>query len=145
MNQKAIDLIKQFEGCKLAAYPDPATGGAPWTIGYGHTGSDVHPGLVIEESEAENMLSSDLDARQKQLATVLPQDVLDSEPKMAAILSLVFNIGIGNFKSSTLLKCIKSGDYESAAKEFLKWNKAAGKEMPGLTRRRQAEMNMFLS
>jgi len=145
MNQKAIDLISQFEGCKLTAYPDPASGGAPYTIGYGHTGADVRPGQVIEQEEAENLLSHDIDARQKQLEPLLPQEVLDSETKTAALISLVFNIGIGNFKSSTLLKLLKVGDYAGAANQFLVWNKAAGKEMPGLTRRREAEKEMFLS
>lgn len=137
-----IDLIKQFEGCELEAYPDPATGGDPWTIGYGHTGPDVQPGLVISEDEADALLRKDL-AKFERVVSLAVNGVTQNQ--FDALVSLVFNIGQGNFRSSTLLRKLSEGDDAGAADQFLRWNRAAGKIMKGLTRRREAERELFLA
>ena len=132
-----ISLIKQFEGCRLNAYPDPATGGAPWTIGYGHTGNDVRPGMVWTQVQADSALISDLAQCERAISRLVK--VTLTQNQFDAIVSFVFNVGSGNLQSSTLLRKLNSGDYRGAAEEFPRWNKAAGKVMAGLTKRRAAE------
>lgn len=135
-------IIKEFEGLRLKAYPDPATGGAPWTIGYGHT-KGVKSGDVITEEIANQFLYEDaMEAWQGILEVVT---VKLEQWELDALTSFVFNLGIGNFKSSTLLRKLNAGDKLGAANEFLRWNKAAGKVMAGLTRRREAERKLFLN
>ena len=137
---KGISLIKSFEGLRLKAYPDPATGGDPWTIGVGHTGPDVHPGLVITEAHADDLLRGDLirfeDGVRKRCPVI-------SQSQFDALVALSFNIGLGNFGMSTLLKKHNAGDHAGAANEFIRWNRANGKEMRGLTRRRLAEAELY--
>lgn len=143
ISDEGLSIIKSFEGLRLKAYPDPATGGDPITIGYGHTGPEVHLGLTITEDEADEFLLADLEKFEHCVEDCVGQHV--SDPEFSACVSLAFNIGCGNFSKSTLVKKIRAGDMMGAGDEFLKWNKAAGKEMPGLTRRRQAERALFLS
>lgn len=138
-----IKLIKDHEGCKLQAYPDPASGGDPWTIGFGSTGSYVKKGTVWTMEQATDMLTKDLIELAAKLTKVLPVATTDNQ--FNAILSLVYNIGIGNFIGHDLLKFMQAGDLEAAANEFPKWDKAAGKVMPGLVARRQAEKELFES
>lgn len=138
-SDKGIALIKEFEGLRLQAYPDPATGGEPWTIGVGHTGG-VRRGDVITEAQADTFLRADLgrfEAAVNKLAPVTTQDQFD------ALVSLAFNVGEGNLASSTLLRKHNAADYDGAAAEFGRWNKAAGKVMAGLTRRRAAEASLY--
>lgn len=141
-SQNCYDLIKNFEGCKLEAYPDPATHGEPITIGVGHTGG-VKLGDVITQEQADEYLVSDVahaaNAVNQMVAVSITQGEFD------ALCSFAFNLGIGNLKNSTLLKKLNSGDIQGAADQFLVWNKAAGKVMAGLTRRREAERTLFLS
>lgn len=141
-SQAGIDLIKQHEGLRLEAYPDPASGAEPWTIGYGHT-KGVMPGQRITQEQAEQFLRDDLwwaeDAVNGSVTVNITQAQFD------ALVSLIFNIGATAFKKSTLLRKLNDFDYEGAADEFLKWVKAAGKEMPGLVNRRKAERALFLS
>lgn len=134
-------LIRQREGCRLTAYPDPATGGAPWTIGYGHTGSEVHQGMTISQQEADEMLEHDVDKVAVQVSRLVNVDMTQHE--FDALVCFVFNVGIGNFAKSTMLKKLNSGDFAGAAAEFPKWDRAAGKEMPGLLARREAEEGLF--
>ena len=142
-SKNGLHLTEQFEGCKLTAYPDPATGGAPWTIGYGHTGPDVHPGLTITQEQAEELLMQDT---QKAAAAVNAKVTGDiTQEDFDALVDFVFNVGAGNFAASTLLKKVNSGDIHGAAAEFEKWDMAAGKHMAGLLRRRHAEAEEFLS
>lgn len=134
------NLIREFEGERLTAYPDPATGGDPWTIGVGHTGPDVTKGLVITKELSDRLLSDDLgrfEGGVNKLALKTTQAQFD------ALVSFAFNVGLGNLTSSTLLKKHNAGDYAGAQAEFAKWNKAAGKVMPGLTRRRSAEAALY--
>lgn len=147
--QKAIDLIKSFEGLKLEAYLCSA--GVP-TIGYGTTiypnGVKVKIGDKISSTEAFAFISHDVSKFSKQLDSTLSEDIELNDNQYAAVLSLVYNIGITNFKSSTLLKLINNGHHENrpqeVADEFLKWNKAAGKVMHGLSNRRKKERDVFL-
>lgn len=143
INQEGIDLIKRFEGCRLVSYPDPGTGGKPWTIGWGSTGYDVKEGLIWTQEQADSRLLSDLDILAVRMSKLISPALADNE--FAALMSLAYNIGVGNFASSTLLKMINKGDVEEAAEEFVKWNKSAGKVMDGLTLRRKAEKVLYLS
>ena len=131
-------LIRDFEGCELKAYKCPAD---VLTIGYGHTGADVTEGMTITKEQAELLLDEDLGKVSKQVESVLEVDV--NQNQFDAICSFVFNLGIGNFKKSTLLKKLAKSDFDGAAKEFLKWDKAGGKRLNGLTLRRQAEQRLF--
>ena len=135
-----IALIKEFEGCKLTAYPDPATGGDPWTIGIGST-KDVYPGLIITEEQAVDRLRADLEATERCINNSVRGTITQNQ--FDSLVSLVFNIGCGNFGKSTLLRRLNQGDDDAAAEQFLVWNKAAGKVMAGLTRRREAEQELF--
>ena len=138
--------IAGHEGVRLKAYPDPATGGEPWTIGVGHTSAAGPPkvvkGMTITAQECDEILSRDLAVFEaavlKAVTVPLNQNQFD------ALVSLCFNIGAGNFGKSTLLKRLNAGEYRSAAEQFSVWNKAAGKVMPGLVKRRADEKALFL-
>ena len=142
-SKNGLHLTEQFEGCRLTAYPDPGTGGDPWTIGYGHTGSDVHAGLTITQEQAEELLMKDVQKAANDVNAKVTTDITQEE--FDALVDFVFNCGAGNFNGSTLLKKINAGDMEGAAHEFEKWDMAAGKHMAGLLRRRHAEAQEFLS
>ena len=141
VNRAGIDLIRRFEGCRLEAYPDPATGGAPWTIGYGATGPGIEPGVVWTQEEAEARLVEDVQRFADAVERALTVDVSDNE--FAAMVSLAFNIGAAAFRKSTLLRLVNDGHFDEAAKQFERWNRAGGRVMAGLTRRRQAERALF--
>ena len=142
-SKNGLHLTEQFEGCKLNAYPDPGTGGAPWTIGYGHTGPDVHPGLTITQEQAEELLMQDTQKAATAVNAKVTGDITQEE--FDALVDFVFNVGAGNFAASTLLKKVNAGDIHGAAAEFEKWDMAAGKHLAGLLRRRHAEAEEFLS
>jgi lysozyme len=143
-SQKAVDLIKQFEGFRKDAYICPA--GVP-TIGYGATtwgnGQKVKMGEVISMTLAEKLLMADLEKRAKSLAGLkVNQNQFD------ALISFVYNLGIGAFRGSTLFRKVQQDPNDPTIRaEFMKWNKArvAGKlvELRGLTRRRDAEANLY--
>lgn len=137
-SNNGINLIKQFEGCILSAYKCPA---GVWTIGYGHT-KNVKQGMKITSSQATELLKEDLTTYEnyvnKYVKVKLNQNQFD------ALVSFTFNCGAGALKSSTLLKKLNKGDYTGAANELLRWNKANGKVLAGLTRRRKAEKALFL-
>lgn len=147
INQAGLDLIKTFEGRKLVAYPDPATGGEPWTIGTGATyyadGSKVKRGDRITEAEADELLAAHVAEFAEGVDKMLLIETSDNQ--FAAMVSLAFNIGMAAFSRSTLLRKHNGGDYRGAADEFLRWNRAAGRVMRGLTRRREAERELYLS
>lgn len=134
----AVDLIKRFESLSLSAYPDPATRGVPWTVGWGHTGPDVTRHTVWDQAEADVALERDIEESAKELYGLeLTQNEFD------ALTSFVFNVGGDAFAKSTLRRKLLAGDHAGAADEFLRWNYAAGRVMRGLTRRRQAERALF--
>ena len=136
-SQKGIDLIKQFEGCHLAAYKCPA---GKWTIGYGHT-KGVSAGDKITRSQAESYLRADLATFEKGVEKAVKVKL--NQYQFDALISFTFNCGLGAFKSSTLLKKLNAGDYKGAGAELLKWNKSNGRVLAGLTRRRKAEKVLF--
>lgn len=139
----AVILVKKWEGCKLEAYPDPASGRDPYTIGYGATGQGIVKGVKWSQKQAEDRLALDLDRFMAGVRSVLKRRPKDTQ--LAAMTSLAYNIGVGAFKKSTLLRKFNEGDIAGAANEFPKWNKAAGKVMRGLTNRRLDEQRVFLS
>lgn len=144
VGKAGLDLIKSFEGLELKAYPDPATGGDPWTIGYGHTGPEVKPGLIWTQAQANNAIADDV-TRFADGVSKLVGAAPTTGGQFDAMVSLAYNIGLGNFKESTLLRLHKEGDYAGAAGQFIRWNKAAGKVMAGLTRRREAEAKLYVA
>lgn len=142
LSQRGIDLIKQFEGYSSMAYPDPATGGAPWTIGYGTT-KGVKPGMVITAQQAEKMLRDDVAKFESGVSSLITAPT--TQGQFDAMVSLAYNIGLGNFGKSTLLKKHNARCYTCAADQFRVWNRANGKVMNGLTKRRAAERQVYMS
>ena len=142
INQAGIDLIKRFEGLRLEAYVCPA---GVLTIGYGSTGDHVYPGQVITEPEAEELLRKDLWRFEDCVSNAVKVPLTDNE--YAALVSFTFNVGCGALKDSTLLKRLNAGEPKSRvfSEELPRWNKGAGAELEGLTRRRQAEVDLALS
>nr|DAZ46219.1 MAG TPA: Lysozyme [Caudoviricetes sp.] len=142
LSQRGIDLIKQFEGYSSKAYPDPATGGAPWTIGYGTT-KGVKPGMVITAQQAEKMLRDDVAKFESGVSSLITAPT--TQGQFDAMVSLAYNIGLGNFGKSTLLKKHNARCYTCAADQFRVWNRANGKVMNGLTKRRADERQVYMS
>lgn len=137
---KALELIKKYEGCKLEAYKCPA---GVWTIGFGHTGSDVYEGVKISKEEAEILLEKEFKKLKEQVNFLL--NVSLNEEQVGALTSLVYNVGLGAFKKSKLLKRINNGDnLELIAKEWLEFNKVNGKILRGLLKRRIDEIALYL-
>jgi lysozyme len=134
---KGIELIKSFEGFKAEAYLCPAN---VWTIGYGTT-SGVKRGQTVTIKEAEDLLQKDLvkfeNTVNSAVKVKLTQDQFD------ALVSFVYNVGPGNFRSSTLLSLLNQGDYASVPFQMARWNRANGRVLAGLTRRRKAEGDLF--
>jgi len=139
-----VELIKKWEGLSLNSYNCSA---GKLTIGYGHTGDDVKEGQEITVEKAEELLRKDLETAEKCLTNCVQGNL--TEGQIGALISFIFNLGCGNFRSSTLLKCVNGGDDLAAAQQFLRWNKAmvGGKltVLDGLTARRKEEMELFLS
>lgn len=146
VSNHAIDLIKEFEGFEEQAYID--TDGRP-VIGYGLSkigGKPVQIGDRISSTEADAALKRQLQEIQQQLQSSIKADL--SEQQVSALASLSFNVGVDFIKQSTLVEKLNAGDYNGAADEFLRWDKAnvGGRlvQLAGLTRRRQAERQLFL-
>lgn len=137
---RCLALITEFEGEVLTAYPDPATGGAPWTIGVGHTGPDVHPGLKISKTQSQALLAADVGKFERAVNSLCP---VTTQNQFDALVSFAFNCGAKNLETSTLRKKHNAGDHAGAKAEFAKWNKANRKVMAGLTRRRAAESTLY--
>jgi len=144
--------LKLTEDLSLTAYPDPATGGKPWTIGYGHTGG-VRRGMRISLAQAEQYLTQDIMAAERIVRHAVAVPMTQGE--FDACVHFVFNVGPGakgvkdgfvtlkSGKPSTMLRKINAGDYAGAAMEFPKWAYGAGKVMGGLVSRRAKERRMF--
>lgn len=138
-SNKGIELIKKFEGCRLAAYKCPA---GVWTIGYGHT-ANVTSGMAITQQQADNYLREDLARFEKCISDNVKVSI--NQNQFDALVSFTYNCGAGAFKNSTLLKMLNQGNYKEAAEQLLRWDKANGKVLAGLTRRRKEERELFLS
>lgn len=139
LTKSGIDLIKNFESCKLTCYKDIR---GLNTIGWGHR-TDLPVGAVISQQEADDLLSSDLQRFSDGVRKALTRPVTDNQ--FSAMTSLAFNIGLGSFEKSTLLEYVDRGDFTAASSEFLKWDHANGQVMPGILRRRLAEQALFNS
>ncbi|MDE9454177.1 lysozyme [Xenorhabdus bovienii] len=142
ISENGINKIKSYEGLRLHAYPDPATGSEPWTIGYGHT-RRVKPGQVITEQQAEIFLHEDLVPIYVEIQRIVKVPL--TQGQFDALCSFIFNLGIDNFIHSTLLKKLNLADYQGAAEEFLKWDRADGRVLADLRIRRASEQKMFMS
>lgn len=143
INQLGLSLVKFFEGCYLTAYRDPV---GIWTIGYGHTGlkhkdGTVKEGRIITYTEAENLLRYDMGVFEDEVTRYVQVPI--NENQFSALVSFDFNTG--GLGSSTLLKLLNQGKYQDAAEQFLRWDKAGGKTLAGLTKRRKAERQLFLT
>lgn len=139
-NQRGIDLIKEFEGLRLRAYKDAV---GVTTIGYGTTrinGRPVQMGTVITQTQAEQYLRADVEEFEKCVSTTVKVPL--NENQFAALVSFTYNLGCGNLRKSTLVRRLNAGDY-AVGNEFPKWNKAGGKVLKGLVRRREAERELF--
>jgi lysozyme len=157
ISEAGIQLIKSFEGCHNTPYRCPA---ALWTIGYGHVlypdqarlktperalyGIKDEHNRIFEYDEIDSLLEKDLERFETGVLRLCPS-AADSQSQFDAIVSFSFNVGLGNLQASTLRMKYNRGDYDGAADEFLKWNKAGGKVLRGLERRREAERALFLS
>ena len=138
MNAAGIALVKQFEGCRLKAYLCPA---GVLTCGWGTT-DGVTEDTEWTQEEADLRLAEDLaifELRVKKLLLLEP-----TSNQLAALVSFAYNVGTMNLRTSTLLKLFNAGDFAGAAEQFPRWNKAAGKVLPGLIARRAVERELFL-
>jgi GH24 family phage-related lysozyme (muramidase) len=155
ISAQGIALIKQFEGCAqlrsdglIHAYPDPGTGGQPWTIGWGATGHDhIHGGRIAEgtvwtQEQCDARLVRDLERYAAEVASVLG-DAPTTQEQFDALVSFHYNTGA--IARATLTQRHIAGDHLRAAREFARWNRAGGRVMKGLVRRRAAEAELYLS
>lgn len=143
VNKAAMDLIKEFEGLRLEAYQDSV---GVWTIGYGTTaragvGISPRPGMVITEAEASHYLEKAVSKFADSIRSAITAPINENE--FGAFVSLAYNIGPGAFKRSSSLRHFNNGDKARAAQNILLWNKAGGKVLRGLVRRREAEKALF--
>lgn len=133
-----LAMSKAFEGLRLVAYQD---GGGIWTVGYGHTGPDVHAGRKVTPLEAEVLLRVDMRAAVDCVNASIHVPL--SQGQFDALVDFAFNVGRGNFQRSTLLAKVNAGDFTGAAGEFGKWINVNGQPARGLVRRRAAEAALF--
>ena len=138
MSQGGVDaLLKKFEGCKLKAYRCPA---GVCTIGYGHTSSagvpEVTDGMIITQADADEILRRDLIKYERSVQDLIKVKLTQNQ--FDVLVDFAYNAGVGNLKSSTMLKKINAGDLDAVPAELMKWTKGGGKVLPGLVRRRQA-------
>ena len=147
----ALALIKHSESCEkrrpdgnFGAYPDPGTGAAPWTIGWGSTGPDIKKTTIWTQAQCDARLGQDVAALSVRLAALLG-DAPTTQNQFDAIVDFAYNLGAGALRSSTLLAKHKAGDHAGAAAQFELWNKAGGHVMGGLTTRRAAEAKLYLT
>ena len=133
-------MIASFEGLRLTAYQDIV---GVWTIGYGHTGPDVKPGLAITRQQADQLLVNDLARFERGVNALVT--VRLNQNQFDALVSFSYNLGLSSLQGSTLLRLLNAGNFQAAADQFLRWNRAGGKEVAGLTRRRAEERKLFMS
>jgi lysozyme len=137
ISAEGLELIKKFEGCELKAYKCPA---GVWTIGYGHI-KGVEEGMEITKEQAEEMLKEEVVEYENYVNTAVSVPL--SQNHFDALVSWVYNLGNGNLTSSSMLNVLNAGDYEGVPAQIKRWNKAGGKVLEGLVRRREAEALLF--
>ena len=147
VSPRGIALIQRFEGCakrradgSYAAYPDPGTGGAPWTIGWGATGPDIGPRTVFTRAQCDARLEEDV-ARHAQDVDAAIGDTVTTQAQFDALVSFHFNTGA--IHRATLTKRHRAGRHDDAVREFARWNRAGGRVLKGLVRRRAAEAALY--
>lgn len=140
MTKNGIELIKQYEGLRLEAYRCPA---GVWTIGYGHT-KGVKEGQRVSREEAERMLREDLQYYENMVGMLVTVPLTGDQ--VGAMVSLAYNIGVNALRGSTVLRKINGGAGEAEVrKAWMMWTKAGGKELPGLAKRREAELAVYFN
>ena len=137
ISKEGIALIKRFEGCELKAYQDSV---GVWTIGYGHT-KDVKKGNEINQDHAEFMLTEELPEYEGYINDMVKVPL--EQNQFDALCSWVYNLGPTNLQDSTMLKVLNEKKYEEVPQQIKRWNKAGGKVLDGLIRRREAEALLF--
>ena len=137
VSQNCVELIKYFEGFEDTAYLCPAN---VWTIGYGRT-RNVKEGDRITEAQAERDLLEELEEFKHQVLHSVKVELTQNE--LDALTSWTYNLGVGNLNSSTLLKKLNAGSKDEVPAEMLRWNKAGGEVLAGLTKRREAEAELW--
>jgi lysozyme len=148
-----LALIQSFEGCakrrsdgSIVAYPDPGTGGAPWTIGWGSTtdeqGQAIAPGTVWNQARCDARFAAHVAEFAERVDTMLGETPT-TPAQFDALVSLAYNIGVRALETSTLLRLHRAGDHAGAAAQFARWNRAGGRVLAGLTRRRAAEAALY--
>jgi len=137
ISQEGLSLIKKFEGCELEAYKCAA---GVWTIGYGST-KGVKEGDTLTKEETDNLLLHEMDEYEGYVLEAVEMPL--SQHQFDAIVSWTFNLGPSNLKASTMLKVLNKGNYEDVPAQIKRWNKAGGKVLEGLIRRREAEALLF--
>lgn len=140
INDLGLDIIREFESLELEAYYCPAN---VLTIGYGHTGPDVYEGQVINDAQANELLMQDVVFAEDGISSLAPFWLSDNQ--FSALVSFVFNIGVGAFEQSTMLRKLNADDVIGAANEFPRWNKSRRRVLRGLTIRREAERDLFMT
>jgi lysozyme len=135
-----INLIKEFEGCKLKAYKCPA---GVWTVGYGATGKGINKDTVWTQEHADEQLHDRALEALHDAITASPILTHETIERQAAIADFIYNCGVGNYRTSTLKKRVDVGDLVSAKKEIMRWDKVKGKPLAGLTRRRSVERDLL--
>ena len=156
LDKKVLDMIVHHEGCKLRPYQCPAL---LWTVGVGHVIDPNHARVPLAErktlpipagwdrilsgDEIDEILAKDLERFESGVRRLCPTGL--NTGRFGALVSFAFNVGLGNLQNSTLRMKHNRGEFEGAAEEFLKWNKAGGKELKGLTIRRKDERALYLS
>jgi len=153
LSHDGAELMHRFEACRLEAYPDPKTGGDPWTIGWGHTGSDVHPGLVWTQEKADDTFMEDVRVHEQNVDGCVTVEV--DQDQYDALVSIMFNVGPGgprkdgiarlrDGRPSTLIRRLNAGEFDEAADQFLVWVSPGSNVERGLRFRRRCERAMFL-
>ena len=137
ISQEGLGLIKKFEGCELEAYVCAA---GVWTIGYGST-KEVKEGDKISQEEADKLLLHEMDEYESYITDNVTVDLKQNQ--FDSLVSWVFNLGPTNLKASTMLKVLNLGNFEGVPEQMKRWNKANGKTLDGLIRRREAEALLF--
>jgi lysozyme len=144
INKNGRDLIKDSEGLRLRAYMCSAH---VWTIGYGSTrgidGLPIKQGDIITVPQAEMLFERDINIFSYAIRKLLCVEITNNQ--FSALVSLAYNIGVGNFRASTLLRKLNRGDFDGCQAEFGKWRRANGKILPGLVARRERERLLFNS
>jgi lysozyme len=142
MTKAGLDLIKQWEGFRAKAYRCPAQ---VWTVAFGHTSMAgppaVKPGMVVSKAEGERILLNDLKVYEAGVRSAIKVNLTPNQ--YSACVSLCYNIGVGAFRRSSVARFCNRGQWKNAIDAFALWNKAGGKVLPGLVKRRAAEAALF--